>query len=399
LAGEYKLSPVLNLSRLAAILNFSDNPSGTANSNDWRFYGIVLPYTCLAERDSMGLTKRLALAVALAAPLCGAQSQTSPAAFSPSPLAQPSPSSPAPHVTPGLSQAQSAVSAQPLFDLHDSDIKFNIESLMSTLRDQRHEGWVLAAYPDPNTHRPLIGAGFSLDVPAREHPQTDPLNPHQFLEPSSAELWQAAGLDPASLQSILERFNRDVNTWTTRQYRRKIRMHALKPELTEDDATRLLRISAIQAVYNARAYCRNFDQLNGPQQMALSQLVYQMGVNLEEFSQFLGAINGDSVQALSLDATTPTTSSDHWQAVQATLMDSQWAHRYSGRASAVIAMFDPNYLNDPSGAQRRVEAVLHPPSQHHHRQQTAHMVRTGSNKHSAPRASARTSATRKRKTA
>ncbi len=270
---------------------------------------------------------------------------------------------------------------------------------MNTLRDQRHEGWVLAAYPDPNTHRPLIGAGFSLDVPARDHPQTDPLNPHQFLEPSSAQLWQAAGLDPASLQSILDRFNRDVNAWSIRQYRRKIRMHALASELTEEEATRLLRVSTMQAVYNARAYCRNFDQLTGPQQMALSQLVFQMGVNLEEFSQFLGTINGDAVQPVSLDTTGPSTDADHWKAVQATLMDSQWARRYSGRASTVIAMFDPNYLNDPSGAERRVEAVLHPPSKHHRRQQPAHMVRTGTSKRPAPRSSAKTSPARKRKAA
>ena len=32
---------------------------------------------------------------------------------------------------------------------------------------------------------------------------------------------------------------------------------------------------------------RNFDELTGPQQMAMAQLVYQMGVNLEHFSAFL----------------------------------------------------------------------------------------------------------------
>ncbi|MBV8115318.1 MAG: hypothetical protein JO300_11280 [Silvibacterium sp.] len=327
------------------------------------------------------------VALALAAPACGAQSQTS----SPAPMTE----SAAPPAAMTAVQPPSAAPAPPLFDLQDSDIKFRIESLMSTLRDQRHEGWVLAAYPDPNTHRPLIGAGFSLDVPAREHSQSDPLNPHQFFEPSSAQLWQAAGLDPASLQNILERFNHDMNTWSIRQYRRKIRAHALAPELTEENATRLLRISTIQAVYNARAYCRNFDLLTGAQQMALSQLVYQMGVNLEEFSQFLSAINGDGVQPVSLDSSAQWTDSDHWKAVQATLMDSQWARRYSGRASSVIAMFDPNYLDDPRGAQQRVEVVLHPPK-HHRRQQSAHMVRTGS--HKTGKSSAKqASAARKRK--
>ncbi|MGC1299166.1 MAG: hypothetical protein WA869_29430, partial [Alloacidobacterium sp.] len=158
---------------------------------------------------------------------------------------------------------------------------------MDTLRDPNHEGWVLSAYPDPKTSRPLIGAGFGLDVLATEHPQRDPLNPRPFIEPSSAQLWQAAGLDPEQLQRILDQFDRDLRTWKKKQYRRKVRTHTLRPELTEDEATRLLRISAIQAVQNARAYCRNFDRLNAPQQMALSQLVFQMGVNLEEFVQFL----------------------------------------------------------------------------------------------------------------
>ena len=65
---------------------------------------------------------------------------------------------------------------------------------------------MLAAYPDPRTGQPLIGAGFSLDLPERAHPQPDPLNPHPFLEPSSADLWQAAGFDPARLDDILKVF-------------------------------------------------------------------------------------------------------------------------------------------------------------------------------------------------
>jgi hypothetical protein len=346
----------------------------------------------------MAFIRRIAwvTVAALAGLACRAQSQTlPPVSTDPAPLVQPSPSA---SPQPATVTAPETPASQPLFDFKDSDIKFNLQSLMSTLRDQQHEGWVLAAYPDPNTHRPLIGAGFSLDVAAREHPQTDPLNPHQFIEPSSAQLWQASGLDPALLQTILDRFNRDAAIWTTKQYRRKIRLHSLTPELTEEEAMRLLRISTIQAVYNARAYCRNFDQLTGPQQMALSQLVFQMGVNLEEFVQFLGAINGDGVQSVSLTTAGPATDADHWKAVQATLMDSQWAHRYSGRASTVIAMFDPDYLNDPSGAERRVEAVLHPPSKRH-RRQPAHMVRTASTKRPAAKSSGKQSAARKRKSA
>ena len=165
---------------------------------------------------------------------------------------------------------------------------------MDILRDHQHEGWVLAAYPDPNTRRPLIGAGFSLDVQATEHPQQDPLNPHPFVEPSSAQLWQAAGLAPERLQQILEQFDRDSTRWTAKQYRSKVLRHTLTPELTEEEATRLLRISAIQAVYNAKAYCRGFDQLTASQQMAVSQLVFQMGTNLEEFVEFLGALNDEN---------------------------------------------------------------------------------------------------------
>ncbi len=57
-----------------------------------------------------------------------------------------------------------------LLNFKESDIKFSLPAMMETLRDHRHEGWVLAAYPDPNTGRPLIGAGFSLDVQATRIP-------------------------------------------------------------------------------------------------------------------------------------------------------------------------------------------------------------------------------------
>jgi hypothetical protein len=251
---------------------------------------------------------------------------------------------------------------QQLLDFKDSDIKFRLQSLMEILRDHTHEGWVLAAYPDPKTSRPLIGAGFSLDVQATEHPQRDPLNPHPFIEPSSAQLWQAAGLAPERLEQILDQYNRNLNVWTTRTYRRKINTHTLTPQLTDEEATRLLRISAIQAIYNAKAYCGNFDQLTAPQQMALSQLVFQMGVNLEEFVDFLGAVNdvNGSRELPRLDGYIET-DAEHWSTVQRTLIESQWARQYTRRASSVIAMFDPAYAQDPSAAQLRIEAVLRPP--------------------------------------
>jgi hypothetical protein len=231
--------------------------------------------------------------------------------------------------------------AQELLDFRDADIKFSLDRLMDILRDHQHEGWVLAAYPDPTTRRPLIGAGFSLDVQATAHPQQDPLNPHLFVEPSTVQLWQAAGLSQDRLQQILHQFDRNANAWTAKQYRRKVIRHTLTPQLSEEEATRLLRISAIQAVYNARAYCHGFDRLTGPQQMALSQLVFQMGTNLEAFVEFLGALNDENGFR--------------------ELIDSQWARKYSIRAATVIAMFDPNYSQQPSVAEQRVVAILHPP--------------------------------------
>lgn len=303
--------------------------------------------------------KRWLTFVVLASAMASAAAQTQPSA----PTEQPVSASIAPT---GLDRGPSplAPSYQLLLDFKPTDIKFSLERLMAVLRDKQHEGWVLAAYPDPKTHRPLIGAGFGLDVAATDHPQTDPLNSHPFIEPSSAQLWQAAGLDANLLPTILDRFDRNMKALTKKRYRRKIKTHSLRPDLTEEEATRLLRISSIQAVQNARAYCRDFDQLNGPQQMALSQLVFQMGVNLEGFVQFLGTLNGsdDTTQLESAQVN----DSDHWRAVQHTLIDSDWARRYTTRATTVIAMFDPDYLQDPVEAERRVAVELPRPVRHHH---------------------------------
>jgi len=265
---------------------------------------------------------------------------------------------------------------QPLFDFKDSDIKFKLESLMNILRDSRHESWVLAAYPDPKTSRPLIGAGFSLDVEATEHPQRDPLNPHMFIEPSSAQLWQAAGLDSGSLQVILDQYDSDLKAWKKKNFRRKIKTHQLSPQLTDEEATKLLRISVIQAIHNARAYCREFDQLTASQQMALSQLVFQMGVNLEEFIQFLTAINDLSYRDSAPLASNAEREAEHWKMVQSTLIQSQWARRYTSRAVSVIAMFDPDYAQDPRQAERKVQAKL---PAHHRKKAHAKSVRAGNN--------------------
>jgi GH24 family phage-related lysozyme (muramidase) len=269
--------------------------------------------------------------------------------------------------------------AQMLLDFKDSDIKFSLPAMIETLRDHRHEGWVLAAYPDPNTGRPLIGAGFSLDVQAIGHPQRDPLNPHPFVEPSSAELWQAAGLAPDRLQQVLAQFDHNVVAWSPKTYRRKIIHHTLTPQLTEDEATQLLRISALEAIYNARAYCRGFDQLTGSQQMALSQLVFQMGTNLAQFVQFLDALNdnGNARELAQLDGFMETYGA-HWRTVQGTLIDSLWARRYSSRAATVIAMFDPEYSQAPNVAEERMQAILRPPAPPRPRTQSAASFRVAS---------------------
>jgi len=248
-----------------------------------------------------------------------------------------------------------------LLSFKDSDVKFDLSRFMETLRDKRHEGWVLAAYPDPKTGSPLIGAGFTLDLPARAHPQRDLLNPLPFLEPSSADLWQAAGLESDRLDKILAHYADRKSTWSKKRFRKEIRN--LSPEISDNDATQLLRVSAVQAIYNAKAYCRNFDRMTASQQMAMSHLVYQMGVNLEQFSTFLGLINRDFESATLLDQPTAR-DTGYWKSVQLSLAQSQWARLYRTRATAVIAMLDPQYSVDPSTAEHRIGAVVHPRSRH-----------------------------------
>jgi hypothetical protein len=250
-----------------------------------------------------------------------------------------------------------------LLAFRESDVKFSIADLMSILRDTRHEGWVLAAYPDPKTGHPLIGAGFTLDLPARAHPQTDPLNPHPFIEPSSAELWQAAGLSPERLQTVLNEFDTRLAAWSKKGFRRRIA--ALSPQITGEDANRLLRVAVIQAAYNAKGYCHDFDRLSASQQMALTQLVYQMGYNLQQFGTFLSLMNGYVAGG---DAAAVPAAFDrdaaYWKTVQQSLVQSQWARLYRVRAVSVIAMLDPEYPDGPRMAEQRVGAMLHPAVAH-----------------------------------
>ncbi|HEV2132700.1 MAG TPA: hypothetical protein VGR47_00420 [Terracidiphilus sp.] len=297
--------------------------------------------------------------------------------------------------------------ARMVADFKDGDVKFDMSELVEILRDRKHEGWVLAAYPDPRTRQPLIGAGFSLDLPEREHPQTDPLNQHQFLEPSSADLWQAAGFDPDRLNDILKVFYQRKRKWSKRTWRR--RLYSLPAQISDEDATELVRIGAIQAIYNARAYCRNFDRWTGPQQMAITQLVYQMGVNLQHFDEFLAEINSGTESAAgpqlaAMDSATFAPDADaaaipvdqspeFWQGVQKSLIGSQWAHKYRTRAIAVIAMLDPAYQDDPSAAEQRVGAVLRPAVvRHRHRHASATRRQVAARRHRGHARKGRTAA-------
>jgi hypothetical protein len=280
-----------------------------------------------------------------------AQDQSQPPLPSaPSPAQLDSSDAPAPHAV------------EQLLAFKDSDVKFDLRNLMEILRDRRHEGWVLAAYPDPKTGHPLIGAGFSLDLPEREHPQLDQLNPHPFLEPSSAELWQAAGLDSERLRTVLDQYDNRLAAWTRKGFRKKIK--SLTPQITDEEATLLLRVAAIQAIYNAKGYCRDFDRLTPSQQMALSQLVYQMGVNLQQFNQFLDLMNNSSAKIDTGAATflriDSATDAEYWKTVQQSLVQSQWARLYRARAVSVIAMLDSHYVDEPGVAERRVGAMLRP---------------------------------------
>jgi hypothetical protein len=320
-------------------------------------------------------TLHLSCAMLLSALAVSASGQTAPAATSKVQTLQDPAQIPAPVALPAAQAAPAApaesFAVQQLRGFKDSDAKFDLRDLMAVLRDGRHEGWVLAAYPDPKTAQALIGAGVSLDLPAREHSQPDPLNPHPFIEPSSAEIWQAAGLDSDHLHAILDQFDARMAKWAKKGFRKRIK--TLAPDITDGDAEQLLRVSAIQAIYNAKGYCRDFDSLSASQQMALSQMVYQIGFNLPRFSHFLELINNDqpastgelagaSSEAGDLAALSHALPADpeFWKTVQQTLTESQWARVYRVRAVSVIAMLDPQYTDGPGAAERRVGAMFRP---------------------------------------
>jgi hypothetical protein len=86
------------------------------------------------------------------------------------------------------------------------------------------------------------------------------------------------------------------------------------------------------------------------------------------------------------------TAPEHWRTVQTSLMESQWARRYSVRASSVIAMFDPAYSNEPSLAEQRVLAVLRPAVERHTKRRGGAAVRLASYSKRTGKASGRKAA-------
>jgi hypothetical protein len=330
------------------------------------------------------LQARLGLAMVVLAATVSATGQTAgtPSVQEPVPAVDSdAPAIPVPSATPAV---------QLLQNFQKSDVKFDVDHLISLLRDRNHEGWVLAAYPDPKTGQPLIGAGVSIDLPSREHAQRDPLNPNQFLEPASADLWQAAGIAPERLSQILDDFHQKLTLWDMHEFRSHI--PDLPSQITEEEATQLLRIAIVQSILNAKAYCRSFDQLTASQQMAVSQLVFQMGTNLEEFTQFLELVNSPGVptdrsssvgwrDVIAAPASKKVSAQDvaYWNSVQKSLIQSQWARLYRTRAISVIAMLDPRYNQNPHMAERRVGAVLRPAVVHRHRGRSKAATQLASN--------------------
>jgi hypothetical protein len=123
--------------------------------------------------------------------------------------------------------------------------------------------------------------------------------------------------------------------------------------------------------------------------MALSQLVYQMGVNLQEFNTFLDQINNyaqinnysagtesaDALSAPTVAQTSMANDSEYWKPVQQSLVQSQWARLYRVRAVSVIAMLDPQYQDEPSTAEHRIALLLHPAVVHQRRGHTVATTR------------------------
>jgi hypothetical protein len=117
-----------------------------------------------------------------------------------------------------------------------------------------------------------------------------------------------------------------------------------------------------------------------------------MGVNLQEFGQFLSLINDGSKTT---PADLPAADGErYWSDVQHSLIQSQWARLYRTRALSVIAMLDPQYGNDPSVAEQRIAATLHPAVLRRHRHQRRASLRTATYMRTRARHSGHLSRTR-----
>jgi GH24 family phage-related lysozyme (muramidase) len=237
------------------------------------------------------------------------------------------------------------------FPFKHSAIKFRLESLMAGLSEK--EGWMSIAYPDSSAKGiPTIGMGFNLSIEGRPRDDADPYQNGGWprKDPSAQELWKIAGLPEEKLKDVMANFEERNKRWHGRQAAFKFLDH-FEHDITRHEAHKLLYVSARQAVYNAMAYAKDFPDMNGAQQMAMAQIVYQMGTKLEGFKDFLGEINNTSYHQQ------PELAEAHWRAVQSELIKSDWYRNHTTRATKVIAMFDPQYRADAKKAQKNVEEL------------------------------------------
>jgi GH24 family phage-related lysozyme (muramidase) len=255
----------------------------------------------------------------------------------------------------------------------DADMGFDRNDLIRRLN--HFESMVLTAYPDPKTHLPLIGAGFSLRIaPKPPHVQIDTSNPVQFIEPQPKDLWVAAGLDPKRFDDILTQFDKNARAMGYNKLHAAAVNKRLPADISPEEADRLTHVAIQQSVHNAWAYYSKdkYSALKPSQKEALAHMVFQMGVNLEGFVTFLNKLNDNHLRSSkpspehALEAA-DAAGGDFWETLQRSMIHSKWfkmyrkdnnAHKYhESRAIAVLAMLDPHYENDPDLAERKVLAM------------------------------------------
>jgi hypothetical protein len=106
--------------------------------------------------------------------------------------------------------------------------------------------------------------------------------------------------------------------------------------------------------------------MSASQQMAACQLVYQIGRKLDDYTDEKGKLHkgfhkffavANDISYRQENAAREKEPTQHWQQMQAELIDSQWFRMHSSRATRVIAMFDPIYDLNPSLAEQNVKAL------------------------------------------